>query len=124
MTVYIFQSPTNKIPIQTWLDHVQTKNTSVYHKALVTIQQMEKGELSMKPPQVKKMLARTKHRNLFKMRLGEYRLFFLYQNHNYYLLHAFPKHSQTTPEKEVKQVNKEIKQDSYILWDEIKERYH
>lgn len=113
MSIYVYEER-GRCPFYDWMRNIQHKNSAMYYKMFDILQQMEDNQLQLAPPQVKKMLARSKYRNLYKMRLGNYRLFFLWENHHYYLLHAFEKTSQTTPEKEVKQVEKEIRRGSYL----------
>ena len=76
---------------------------------------MFKDELPLIKPNVKSMNARCNYKNLYKLRLGKFRLFFIKNKENYILLHAFRKKTQTTPQKEINQAIKELRSNDFIL---------
>ena len=96
-----------------WLEQIEHREPSIYHKIYDILQHMENNDLPMDPPNVRRMAKRTGNRSLFKIRVGKYRLFFLVKNDEHYLLHVFRKSSQTTPEKEIKQVLREVKEATF-----------
>lgn len=114
MSIYIYEDKRGEHPFLSWYHQLQRKNEAMFHKVNALLKEMDDDSLERVRPRVKKMLARTDYRHLYKMRLGKYRLFFLYENQHYYLLHAFRKTSQTTPEKEVKKVSKEIEEHRFV----------
>lgn len=112
--ISVYQDKRGKIPFNDWMDDMKHRDESVYHKIEDMLSQMETGTLRLERPNVKKMLARCDYRNLYKIRLGKYRLFFIVENGDYKLLHTFRKSSNATPEKEVKRVSREIEDGYYI----------
>lgn len=112
--IYCYQDKRGHCPVKEWLETLNDE--SVLNKVNVMLEQMQDGSLRLEKPNVKKMLARCSYRHLYKIRLGKYRLFFLAEEGDYKLLHAFRKSSNATPEKEVKQVVREIKAGTYIEW--------
>lgn len=111
--IYVYKDKRGKIPFCDWMTEMKKRDESVYHKITYMLEQMEAGTLPLERPNVKKMLARCDYRHLYKIRLGKYRLFFLAENNDYKLLHAFRKSSNATPEKEVKRVTREIEDGYY-----------
>lgn len=114
MAIYVYEDKRGNSPFVTWYQKLQKKEPAIFEKMTGILQEMEEDKLELVRPRVKKMLARTNYRHLYKMRLGKYRLFFLCEHHDYYLLHAFRKSSQTTPEKEIRAVTKEIESQHFI----------
>ena len=112
--IYVYIDHRAKSPFLSFLEDIKQTDRAMYHKTLELLEEMKNDSLRLERPRVKTMLARTKLRQVYKIRLGQYRLFFLVKNHHYYLLHAFKKTSQTTPEKEIKQLKKEVKQQTFI----------
>lgn len=100
---------------EVWFEKVKHQDPSIYQKTSDVLYHMVQDDLPMNPPNVRHMTKRTGNHSLYKIRLGKYRLFFLAKDNNYYLLHVFRKSSQTTPEKEIKQVLREVKEANYRL---------
>ena len=94
MAIFVYEDKRAKIPFYEWRNKMNAKEPS--------------------------MLARLPYRDLFKIRLGKYRLFFLFKDDDYYLLHAFRKSSQRTPEKECRLVAREIEANHYTTYHEQK----
>lgn len=111
--LYTYVNHKNESLFEQWLITMERKEPSVYHKALDILNKMENGILHLDPPNVRRMKKRTGENSLYKIRVGKYRLFFVMQQNNYYLLHTFRKSSQKTPESEIKQVMKEVKEACY-----------
>lgn len=113
--IYCYQDRKGDLPIIEWLEEVAHQEKSTYQKMLHTLSQMQEKKLPLERPLVKKTpKQRTGYNNVYKMRLGNYRLFFQVEQQDYYLLHAFYKKTQATPEKEFRQVKKEIKAQSFV----------
>lgn len=96
-----------------WFHSIEYKEPSVFHKTCSILQQMNDNTLPLEPPNVRRMKKRTGNNHLYKIRIGKYRLFFLLQDDHYYLLHTFRKSTQKTPEAEIKQVMKEVKNSNF-----------
>lgn len=115
--IYIYKNKKG-CPFIEWLNIVKEREPAVYRKVNNMLDQMKNNTLPFVRPNVKKTPPqRTGCPCLYKIRLGHYRLFFLWQNHNYYLLHAFRKSSNATPDKEFRRVKKEIAEATYINYE-------
>lgn len=112
--IYTYIDHRKKAPFLNFFKQIKETDHSMWHKTCDILKQMDNQSLSLKPPQVKTMLARTGLRHVYKLRLGHYRLFFIVYEHDFYLLHAFKKTSQTTPEKEIKKLKKELRQATFV----------
>lgn len=123
MSIFIYQNKRGIVPFIQWKKEVCLKDPSMNKKINNILTMMEKNTLLLKAPNVKRMISRLpKHRHLFKIRIGKYRMFFIFKNNNYYILHAFQKNTQTTPKKECVLVDHEINEKHYILFNEIKRK--
>ena len=111
--LYTYINRKGDSPFAQWLVEIEHKEPSVYHKVCSILQHMENHDLPLEPPNVRRMIKRTGNHSLYKIRVGKFRLFFVMKNNNYYLLHTFRKSSQKTPEKEIKQVVREVNEDNY-----------
>lgn len=108
-------------PFLDWMETAEKKDPSAYRKMQAVLEQMEQNTLPMVRPNVKKTPPqRTGHHHLYKLRLGKYRLFFEWRDHDYYLLHLFRKSSNATPDKEFRIVKKEMEKDSYQSLNKLK----
>lgn len=113
--IYCYQNKKGVVPILTWLNEIAHQDKSSFHKMQATLEKMAQHDLLLERPLIKKTpKARTGFANLYKMRLGKYRLFFQVSGENYYLLHAFYKKTQATPEREFKQVKKEMQEATFV----------
>lgn len=113
--VQCYQDARGQVPIQDWLDDIRLHDQSTYHKFGEIVQQMEEGTLPLVRPNVKRTPPkRTGCSCLYKLRLGKYRLFFLLEDHEYRLLHAFRKSSNATPDKEFRIAKKEISHHQFV----------
>lgn len=107
--VKVYVDARGQSPMIAWLEEVSQKDSSTYRKFCDIVQQMEEDTLPLVRPNVKRTPPkRTGCNHLYKMRLGKYRLFFLLEDHQYLLLHAFRKTSNATPDKEFRIAKKEI----------------
>ncbi|MBU3851305.1 MAG: type II toxin-antitoxin system RelE/ParE family toxin [Candidatus Paralactobacillus gallistercoris] len=120
MAIFVYEDKRAKIPFYEWRNKMNAKEPSIAHKIDDMIAMMQNKTLPLERPRVKRMLARLPYRDLFKIRLGKYRLFFLFKDDDYYLLHAFRKSSQRTPEKECRLVAREIEANHYTTYHEQK----
>lgn len=114
MAIYLYKDPRNKISFLDWYQKIKEKDPSIYRKVNDMLKQMDEQTLPLTRPTVKRMILRLPYRHLYKIRLGKYRLMFLASEGNYYIMHAFRKTTQKTPDKEIHKVDREIKQKSYI----------
>lgn len=121
MAIFVYEDKRGKVPFYEWRNKMNAKEPSIAHKIDDMIAMMTSQSLPLERPRVKRMLARLPYRDLFKIRLGKYRLFFLFKDDNYYLLHAFRKSSQRTPEKECRLVAREIEEEHYADYQNQKE---
>lgn len=118
MSVYIYKNKRDEVPFLIWLKEMKEKNHSVFNKAVNMLESMHNDSIKLVRPNIKKTpIRRTGYNNLFKIRLGDYRAFFIAHNHDYYVLHAFVKKTQKTKEKEFKLAVREIKEGGYIKMD-------
>lgn len=109
MSVKVYCDARGQVPMADFLAEVEQKDPSTYRKFLSVVEQMKTDALPLVRPNVKKTPPkRTGCNHLYKLRLGKYRLFFLLEDHEYLLLHAFRKSSNATPEKEFRVAKKEI----------------
>lgn len=115
MQIYFFQNNKKQSPFLEWINNIKKNNPSIYKKTIYNINLMFKDELPLIKPNVKSMNARCNYKNLYKLRLGKFRLFFIKNKENYILLHAFRKKTQTTPQKEINQAIKELRSNNFIL---------
>ncbi|MBO8441446.1 MAG: type II toxin-antitoxin system RelE/ParE family toxin [Firmicutes bacterium] len=115
MQIYFFQNNKEQSPFLEWINNIKKNNPSIYKKTIYNINLMFKDELPLIKPNVKSMNARCNYKNLYKLRLGKFRLFFIKNKENYILLHAFRKKTQTTPQKEINQAIKELRSNDFIL---------
>ncbi len=119
--IYVYMD-SKGCPFSDWMAMAKKKDPSAYRKMLSVLSQMEDGTLPMVRPNVKKTPSqRTGHHHLYKLRLGKYRLFFEWRDHDYYLLHLFRKSSNATPDKEFRVVKKEMEKQQYEKLNNLKE---
>lgn len=107
--VKVYVDARGNIPIDDFVAEVAQKDQSTYRKFQSIVEQMKADTLPLVRPNVKKTPPkRTGCNHLYKLRLGKYRMFFLLEDHDYLLLHAFRKSSNATPDKEFRVAKKEI----------------
>ena len=115
--IYLYQDKKG-CPFLLWKEQMKKKEPAVYRKIEKMLMQMQSNELPLERPNVKKTPPqRTGSHCLYKIRLGSYRLFFLWKEQDYYLLHAFRKSSNATPEKEFRIVKKELLKYQFIPYE-------
>ncbi|MGX5378130.1 type II toxin-antitoxin system RelE/ParE family toxin [Ligilactobacillus sp. LYQ135] len=115
MAIYLYEDKRGKILFLDWYYKIKEKDPSIYRKVNDMLDQMRNQSLPLTRPTVKRMILRLPYRHLYKIRLGKYRLMFIAQDGDYFIMHAFRKTTQKTPDKEIHQVDREIKQHHYIL---------
>lgn len=115
MEIYFFKNNKKQSPFFEWINNIKKNNPSIYKKTIYNINLMFNDELPLIKPNVKSMNARCNYKNLYKLRLGKFRLFFIKNKENYILLHAFRKKTQTTPQKEINKAIKELRSNDFIL---------
>lgn len=79
---------------------IEEQDEITYAKILLSIQLLRQNGPFLKPPYIKKLQSK-----LYELRIPgkvEIRIFYTIFNNEYYLLHAFKKKSQKTPQKELK----------------------
>ncbi len=121
MAIFVYEDNRGNVPFYEWRDNIAAKDPSIYRKVQDMIQMMRDQNLPLTRPLVKRMLLRLPYRNLYKIRLGKYRLMFLADDGDYYLLHAFRKTTQQTPERERHIVSREIERHHYLPYEDMKE---
>ena len=114
MAIYLYEDNRGKVLFLDWYRKIREKDQSIYRKVNDMLTQMNEQTLPLTRPTVKRMILRLPYRHLYKIRLGKYRLMFIAQDGDYFIMHAFRKTTQKTPDKEIHKVDREIKQHHYI----------
>lgn len=119
--IYAYINKREEIPFLIWLEKIKKKDQSIYNKSIKMLEMMNDDTLPLVRPNVKKTpIHRTGFNNLYKIRLGKYRLLFLVDNHNYYLLHTLRKKTNQTPQKDFDQAVRELNSKSFKRIDNMK----
>lgn len=95
--VLFFQTTRGELPVKEFLDQ-QDRNTRA--KITSAIELLVDYGPYLKPPYIKKL-----QNKLYELRISAkvaIRIFYTIHNNEYYLLHAFKKKTQKTPQKELK----------------------
>ncbi|MBO8441831.1 MAG: type II toxin-antitoxin system RelE/ParE family toxin [Firmicutes bacterium] len=117
MSIYVYKDLKGQCPFLQWLDQIKVSDKTVFNKINYYLDLMSTNQLPLVKPNVKKTpTRRTNCSCLYKLRIGKYRLFFLFKNNNYYLFHCFRKTTQKTPNKEFTKVKREINTNIYIKY--------
>ena len=114
MAIYLYKDKRGKVSFLEWYHKIKEKDPSIYRKINDMLSQMHAQTLPLTRPTVKRMIARLPYRHLYKIRLGKYRLMFIAYEGDYFIMHAFRKTTQKTPDKEIHQVDHEVQQHRYI----------
>lgn len=95
--VLFFQTSRGERPAQKFLDNLDTTTRA---KAALSIRLLVNQGPFLKPPYIKKLQGR-----LYELRISgktAVRIFYIINNNEYCLLHAFKKKTQKTPSKDLK----------------------
>lgn len=95
--VKFFQTARGDSPVE---DFIKDQDEIIFAKILSAISLLKTGGPFLKPPYIKKLQDK-----LYELRISgiiTIRIFYTMKNGEYFLLHAFKKKSQKTPNKELK----------------------
>lgn len=95
--VKFFQTARGDSPIE---DFIKDQDEATYAKILNAVSLLRDGGPFLKPPYIKKLQDK-----LYELRVSgvtAVRIFYTLKNGEYYLIHAFKKKSQKTPNKELR----------------------
>ncbi len=95
--VSFFQTARGDFPVRNFIEE---QDKVIRTKIGLSIRLLINNGPFLKPPYIKKLQSR-----LYELRISgkvEIRIFYTISNNDYYLLHAFKKKSQKTPNKELK----------------------
>lgn len=95
--VKFFQKARGEFPVE---EFIKEQDEATYAKILHSILLLKINGPFLKPPYIKKL-----QDDLYELRISgknAIRIFYTFFENEYYLLHAFKKKSQKTPEKELK----------------------
>ena len=95
--VLFFQTARGDYPVKEFL---KEQDEATYAKVLLAIRLLANNGPFLKPPYIKKLQNR-----LYELRISgtvAIRIFYTIHSNEYYLLHAFKKKSQKTPNREMK----------------------
>jgi len=95
--VLFFQTTRGDYPVQ---EFIKKQDEATYAKVLLSIKLLANNGPFLKPPFIKKL-----QNKLYELRISgtvAIRIFYTIYNNEYYLLHAFKKKTQKTPNQEMK----------------------
>lgn len=104
-TVKFFQTARGEYPVN---EFIETQDKATIAKITSAIDLLESDGPFLKPPYIKKLRDR-----IYELRVSgkiAVRIFYTIKDREYYLLHAFKKKSQQTPQKELKTALDRMKQ--------------